>query len=589
MSRLSCSLQSWPLWVGLTWCVLVSIGHTTIADPGQSLDRIESLRTADHPRFVQMLAQIHREAPQLSIGEQWHLRYLDAWETMYEGGYAKSEAQLREIIDHSGDAVLAAKASALLLSNLGLNRRYTEAFELANRLTASLPGVKDPQARFALLTNLSQMLDFADQIDLAIQYARMAGGAIPPGEGLCRPLSMEVAALYNGKRLTSDSPVLQRAIAVCIAAQQPVIANTMWLVLGSIYLDEKQPNKALALLDHITPDIRTSGYQAHMLQLEVERAEAYEKLGNDAKAKQAALAAVGMSHPGDISDWLMVAYQLLYRIEKKQGDIAAALANYEHYVVQNNGHLDDINARTLAYQTVQQHVLAQKLETETLSQQNAILRMRQTLDAKTAETNRLYLALLLMALVFAGLWMFRIKRSQLRFKKLSHLDGLTTVFNRQHFMGEVERTLHLLEKRAGTACLVFIDLDHFKRINDTHGHAMGDEVLRQVVVVGKQQLRPADLFGRLGGEEFGILLVGCSHEQGMAIADRIRHAVEATKVECEGTVIAISTSVGLACTGACGHDLRRLCREADAALYRAKRGGRNRVEAGAEDSIPIAI
>src|SRR6185437_8820168 len=102
---------------------------------------------------------------------------------------------------------------------------------------------------------------------------------------------------------------------------------------------------------------------------------------------------------------------------------------------------------------------------------------------------------------------------------------------------------------------------------------------RQVVVAGKQQLRPADLFGRLGGEEFGILLVGCWHEQGMAIADRIRHAVEATTVECDGTVITVSASVGLACTGVCGYDLRRLCREADAALYRAKRGGRNRVVA----------
>jgi diguanylate cyclase (GGDEF)-like protein len=587
MFRLSCSLRSWPLWIGLASCVFAPIGRTTIAEPGRFLNRIESLRTADHPRFVQMLAQVHDEAPQLSVGERWHLRYLDAWETMYEGGYAKSEAQLREIIDHSGDSVLAAKSSALLLSNLGLSRRYAEAFELANHLTATLPEVKDPQARFALLTNLSQMLDFADQIDLAIQYAHMAGDVVPPGESLCRPLSMEVAALYNGKRLASDSPVLQRAIAVCTTAQQPVITNTMWLVLGSIYLDEKQPSKTLALLSRITPDIRASGYQAHMLQSQVELAQAYEQLGKDDMAKQAALAAVGMSHPGDISDWLMVAYQLLYRIEKKQGDIAAALANYERYVIQNQGHLDDVNARTLAYQTVQQHLLAQKLQTETLSQQNAMLRMRQTLDAKTAETNRLYLALLLMALASAVFWMFRLKRSQLRFKKLSHLDGLTTVFNRQHFMGEVERTLHLLERRAGTACLVFIDLDHFKRINDTHGHAMGDEVLRQVVAAGKQQLRPADLFGRLGGEEFGILLVGCSHEQGAVIADRIRLAVETTTVECEGAIIAISTSVGLACTDTCSHDLQRLCREADAALYRAKRGGRNRVVTDAEGSIPV--
>lgn len=577
MFRLSRGLRSWPLWIGLAWCVFAPTGRATIDDPGRLLDRIESLRTTDHPRFVQMLAQVHREAPMLSVGERWHLRYLDAWEVMYEGDYAKSEAELREIIDHSGDSALAAKSSALLLSNLGLNRRYAEAFELANRLTAALPEVKDPQARFALLTNLSQMLDFADQIDLAIQYAHMAGDAVPPGESLCRPLSMEVAALYNGKRLASDSPILQRAIAVCTAAQQPVITNTMWLVLGGIYLDEKQPSKTLALLSRITPDIRASGYQAHMLQSQVELAQAYEQLGNNDMAKQAALAAVGMSHPGDISDWLMVAYQLLYRIEKKQGNIAAALANYEHYVVQNQGHLDDVNARMLAYQTVQQHLLARKLETEKLSQQNALLRMRQKLDAKTAETSRLYVALLLMALAFAVFWMFRLKRSQLRFKKLSHLDGLTTIFNRQHFMSEVERTLRQLEKRQGMACLVFIDLDHFKQINDSHGHAMGDEVLCHVVGICRQHLRPADLFGRLGGEEFGILLVECSREQGLAIAERIRRAVEAARVEDGDLAIEVSTSVGLSFTGTCGHDMRCLCKEADAALYRAKRGGRNRV------------
>jgi diguanylate cyclase (GGDEF)-like protein len=274
---------------------------------------------------------------------------------------------------------------------------------------------------------------------------------------------------------------------------------------------------------------------------------------------------------------------VLYQVEKRQGHIAAALDYHERYAAQDKGYLDDISARSLAYETAQQRVLAETLEAERLGRQNTVLRMQQALTTKTAELNRLYIVLLLMALVSAVLWMFRLKRSQLRFKRLSHLDGLTTVFNRQHFMGEVERTLQMLEKRAGMACLVFIDLDHFKQINDTHGHAMGDEVLRQVVVASKQHLRPADLFGRLGGEEFGILLVGCSHEQGMAIADRIRQAVEATTVECEGTVIAISTSVGLACTATFGHNLRSLCREADAALYRAKRGGRNRVEAGIVD------
>jgi diguanylate cyclase (GGDEF)-like protein len=583
MHRLPSRLWSWPAWAGLAWCVLVQASPAaSITDPGPFLDRIESLRTADHPRFEQMLAQIHRESPPLTTAEQWHLRYLDAYETQYQGDVARSEPELREIIDHSGDATLVAKASALLLDNLGLSRRYEEAFELANHLTATLPKVKDPQARVLLLSDLSQMLDFAGQIDLAIQYARMAQDAVPSGETVCRPLSMEVAALYNGKRLASTNPILQRAIDTCVDARQPVVTNTVWLVLGSLYIDENQPGKALAVFDRIDSDVRASHYYPHILSAKVERAQAYEKLGRNDEASKAALAAVAISHPGDISEWLQTAYELLYRIDKKRGNTAAALGYYEQYVVQDKAYLNDISARTLAYQTVQQHVLAKKLETEELSKQNNILRLQQALDTKAVETGRLYITLLLVALTSIVLWLYRLKRSQLRFKRLSHCDGLTGIFNHQHFIGEAERVLGALEKRRGRACLVSIDLDHFKQVNDTHGHAMGDAVLRHTVAICQQQLRPADLFGRLGGEEFGILLHDCSRDQGMDIANRIRMAIGATPMMEEGSVISISASAGLASSEVCGYQLQKLHMEADAALYRAKRAGRNRVIADIE-------
>ena len=585
MPRLSSRFWPWPALAGMAWCVLVQTGHaaTAITDPAAFLDQTESLRTKDHPRFVQMLDQIHREAAGLTSGEQWHLRYLDAWETMFQGDYAKSGTQFHDVIDHSGDMTLIAKASGMLLSNLALNRRYEEAFAQANRLTSDLPRVKDPLARSVLLMNLSQMLDLAGQTDLAINYARMMASAAPAGESLCRPLSLQVAALYSGKRLTSSSPELQRAIDTCVADRQPVFANTMWLVLGSLYLGEDQPGKAMALLERIGPGIRISHYFPHMLSAQVEWAQVYAKLGKDSDARKAALAAVAMDTPDDISEWLKEAYEVLYRIEERRGHTAAAFSYYEHYVAQDKGYLNDISARTLAYEVAQQHTLVQKLETEKLSRQNNILRLQQILDAKAFETSRLYITLLLVILVSIVFWLFRLKRSQLRFKKLSFHDGLTGIFNHQHFVGEADRALRLLEKKRGAACLISIDLDHFKQVNDTHGHGMGDAVLRHTVTICRQQLRPTDLFGRLGGEEFGILMLECSCDEGIAIADRIRMAIEATPVVEDECVVWFSASVGLACTDTCGYGLPRLFREADAALYRAKRAGRNRVIAGSEN------
>ena len=568
----------WPALAGIALGALVHAAHAVpIADPTGFLAQTEQLRTRDHPRFVRMLEQIHHEAPHLSSAERWYLRYLDAWQTSFQGDYAEAATQLREVIAHSGNVTLEAKASALLLNNLGTNHHYEEAFALANRMVAELPRIHDKLARFTVLSNLSQSLSFAGQHELAIKYARMMEDTLPPGETLCIPRALRTAALSGAKRLTAASPELRQAIDICVAAGQPVVANTMQLVLGDLYLDAGQPDKTLALLRRIIPSVQTNQYYYHQLAVQVQLAQAWWQLGNVERARKAALAAVAMAHAGDINPWLKDAYEVLYRLEKKRGHAAAALDYHEHYVVQDKGYLDDLSASTLAYQTVQQQLLAGKLEAEALAKQNDLLRLQQALDTKAVEASRLYILLLLMGLGFIMLWLYRLKRSQLRFKRLSRHDSLTGIFNHQHFMHEADRVLRLLERQSSPACLMLIDMDHFKQINDTHGHAVGDAVLQRSVTSCQRVLRPADVFGRLGGEEFGILLHDCSREQGMQLADRMRATMAATPLENNDRLVSISASIGLTCTDITGYDLQRLCIEADAALYRAKRAGRNRV------------
>ncbi len=585
MAWLSGSTRTRLAWVGLAGCLgwQAGLAAAPVTDPDALIRQIYQLQVTDHPRSLQVLAQLDRQAAGLTPAQQWQRRYLHAWEAMYQGDYARSEAMLGEVIEHSGDEHLVNHASAVLLSQLGAARHYTEAFELANRVAARLPQVTDAKDRRLLLSNLSQVMGSAGQTDLAVHYARLALATVPAGESRCYPASILVEALYYGKRLKSDSPELQQAFDDCPAAKAPLYNTNLQFMLADQLLHEGQPRKVLALLDRIQPSVDANGYVPAKLSALVDRASALAAVGEDDAARRLALAVVAGGKPGDADAWLKDAYEVLYRVEKRQGHAAAALDYHEKFAALDKAYLDDVNARTMAYETVQQHMLAQKLETERLSQQNSELLVQQKLDAKTAEANRLYLALLLLVLGFGALWMFRLKRSQLRFKRLSHLDGLTAISNRQHFMGEAERALRLLEKRKGAACVAIIDLDHFKCINDTHGHAMGDQVLCRMVAACKQHLRAADLFGRLGGEEFGILLVDCTREQGLAIAERIRAAIEAVVMERNGAVVTVSTSIGLAFTDSLGHDLHRLCTEADAALYRAKHDGRNRVAAGGED------
>ena len=579
----------WSALAAIAFCVLAQGGHTAAAPPtaGDSLDQTEQLRTRDHPRFLRMLEQLHHDASGLTPGQQWHLRYLDAWQTAFQGDYREANAALHDVIDHSGDMTLIAKASALLMSDLALDGHYEEAFTIANRLAVELPGITDTLARFTVLANLSQLLASSGQYDLAIRYAHMMEDTLPAGESLCNPLTMEANALRESKRLTSSSPQLQRAIDTCVAAGQTVFADTMWLLKGDLYLDEDQPAKALEQLHRITPGIVANHYYTHVLAAQVQLAQANYKLGNDNEARKAALAALAMNNSNDVSVWLKDVYDVLYRTEKKRGHAAAALAYYERYVAQDKDYLNDIGARALAYQVAQQHMQVQILETEKLSKQNSILRLQRALDTKAVETGRLSIVFLLVMLASITFWLFRLKRSQLRFKKLSYHDGLTGIFNHQHFFNEADRVLQLQEKKGGQACLISLDLDHFKQVNDSHGHAMGDAVLRRTVAICQQQLRPIDLFGRLGGEEFGILLLDCSRSQGMAIADRIRVAIGATEVDRDGTLVSFSASFGLACTDTSGYGLQQLCMDADTALYRAKHAGRNRVIADSENDSRV--
>jgi diguanylate cyclase (GGDEF)-like protein len=588
-------MRSWPVLAGLALWALVPRGHAAPAPPGDSdggrIAQVDAIRTTDHARFVDKLGELHRGAAGLSKGERWHLRFLDGWEANYEGHYPEAEAALRDVVAHADDNALATRATAMLMSNLGEQGKYAEAYAIATRAADTLPVVTDPVARFVLLANLSQMLTFAGQPKQGLKYAELMLKATPAGQSPCQAMVQKVTALEGSRQLTSRSRELLSTIDICTADRQPIFTNTMSLILVDRLLAEHKLAEALTTIRRISPAIKASQYFPHVIDLASQRARIYQQLGNTTEARRAALQTVAMGHAGDVNEALRFAYRVLYSIDKAQGHQASALDFYEHYVVQDQGYLSDANVRNAAYEAASQHFLAEKLETEGLSKQNRILRLQQAFDAKAVETGRLYIVMMSLVLLSIIFWMVRIKRSQLRFMRLSSCDGLTGIFHHQHFMSESERALRTLEKRSGDGCLVFLDLDDFKQVNDTHGHAVGDAVLKHAVTIFKGQLRKADLLGRLGGEEFGMLLMDTPRLQGALVAERIRLALAASPLVMEGVVVSYSASIGLACTDMTGYDLQRLCRASDAALYRAKRTGRNRVvldgDGGDSATLPL--
>jgi diguanylate cyclase (GGDEF)-like protein len=168
-------------------------------------------------------------------------------------------------------------------------------------------------------------------------------------------------------------------------------------------------------------------------------------------------------------------------------------------------------------------------------------------------------------------------RESLRFKA-SH-DSLTTIWNRGAIIEMLERELSRARRDGSSVGILLADIDHFKRVNDTRGHLVGDEVLRAVTGRLKGEVRSYDSVGRYGGEEFLILLPGCDNPKLTTKAEQLVKVVERSSIGTSTGTVAVTISVGGIASGDCPHaELTKLLRAADTALYRAKVSGRNRSE-----------
>ena len=161
--------------------------------------------------------------------------------------------------------------------------------------------------------------------------------------------------------------------------------------------------------------------------------------------------------------------------------------------------------------------------------------------------------------------------------RLMTLDGLTQLHNRRAFQEALEREFARSTRYGHPFCLVMFDLDHFKRINDVHGHLAGDDVLRRVAGLVSTKVRTNDFVARVGGEEFAVILPEADRMGGVALAEKLRRMIQGERFEHEGKHVPVTISLGVAEFSASLASSADLYKAADERLYEAKRAGRNLV------------
>jgi diguanylate cyclase (GGDEF)-like protein len=171
------------------------------------------------------------------------------------------------------------------------------------------------------------------------------------------------------------------------------------------------------------------------------------------------------------------------------------------------------------------------------------------------------------------------QRALKRVFEAATIDGLTGVYNRKHLEERITSELAYAARHKTSLAVVILDVDHFKKVNDTYGHLGGDAVLVAFAQLLKAEVRPEDVLARYGGEEFVVLLRGSTAAQGLELAERLRQKVEKLVVPFDGREVRITSSGGVASLSEPGMASEReaLLAAADSRLYRAKQSGRNRV------------
>jgi diguanylate cyclase (GGDEF)-like protein len=567
---------------GIGFLLLAFAQATPALQPGEAaglLQKADRIKTADPAQFSSLLDSLAAQLSELTPAQQEMVRYLQAWKSVYEGQYDIAMSRLQATIRETHDVTLKFRAKASIINALVVSSHYEEAFGELTQLLVLLPKVTDPAAREQGLVVAAQLYNEVGQYDLAITYSQTLMDENWLGRGVCKGYDQKLKAEVLSGKQRSVGPDFTAALDACTKLNELSYANYIRTYAAMVYVAHNQVDDAIRLLTEHYAEVLQSHFPRLISRYESLLATAYQKKGDLQAAHQFAINTIENAVPNEISQPLVVAYHLLYEQARQAGDYKSALEYHEKYAAMDKGYLDVTTARQLAFQRVAHESVASKLQIDTLNKENHVLQLEQALGAKAVENSRLYIIMLLLTMGFIALWAYRTKRLQLHFMSLSQIDGLTGIANRPHFLKQAQNALESALRAHQPACIILCDLDHFKGINDKHGHAAGDQVLKQTVNACQVFMRPSDLFGRFGGEEFSFLMAGCGPEDARLRAEQLRLTIAGLSYNNAntGTGTRVSASFGVASTVASGYDLRLLLAHADSALYAAKRAGRNRV------------
>ena len=494
---------------------------------------------------------------------------------------AGESAEALELIDGllSSDPlpVQAMRAYSLGANIAMIARRYERAFELLEQGLALDPKLADDDGMLSLLSVASYVHGQAGQPARALEYSvRAIEYAERSGDLRDRcVVHQRAAAAY---KVAADAGASERhyrqAIQLCVEAKDPVFEEVSRYGLADLLRENGRLDEAEALFAQAIAGLGQSGYVIGQDEARFFRARLWVARGRHEQARSELLSLLDGLRQRELWDYLGESLEMLADIELRAGDAGQAALHWRDAIAARERHVDRDRALHLVALGVEFDLQLKEQELSLLRQQSRVAELeRESQRQQTRVQILTATAAALLALVL-GLLLVQSRRGRSRLVELSRHDGLTGLANHSWFHESAEIACEAARREGLPLTLILADIDHFKQVNDRHGHPAGDEVLRRVARLLRETFAARGSIGRIGGEEFAIALPRTDESEVMNLVHAFRRRLAESNPGPEGQEITMSFGVA---ERAADEPFDRLRLRADEALYEAQHGGRDRV------------
>ena len=545
-----------------------------------SLIQADKLRRSAPENFNQLLIQLNKKQKKLTLKQQNHLRYLNGYQLAFQGRYQQALKLLKKLTKTAVEPALIFRTRLTILNTLIAIQDWPLGLKHLTQILKLLPTINDTKNKTMALSIITIFYNQLGQYQLGLTYTdklKQLSQQTNNKRSQCIAAQLSLEAQFSLDQLLPFNAQIFQGIKTCQVANEIIAVNLIRTYLAQLYVENDQTNKALTLLIDNFNEIKATHYPLLLAETNVILAKIFWQKQDLKQAEHYAFQTILQAKRLKTTKQIIKAYFLLYQINQQNKKYQQALNYHKKYTEADKTYLNEVQTKTLAFQLAKNKNQRQLQQITLLNKQNKLLNVQQKLTKTQQENERLFIAMLIAIVTLLIFWSYKTFSTQKQLRLLAEYDALTGIFNRGHFTQVASTTVEHCKKNKQSISCVLFDLDDFKNINDSYGHACGDWVLKEVVKACQKVIRTNDIFARLGGEEFCILLPSCSIERAEKLSEHYRKMIAYINTESTGHNFKVTASFGITSSETSSYDLNTLINNADHAMYQSKNNGKNQL------------